>query len=147
MGSQSDFFRLRLRSWSKIFESGSGSEIFPNIRIQLLFGLWLKSILDAWKITTQTTASTEIEKRCRHVACFLKIFYANPVPLRKINEESCRSRLDHSGSMATSVIYVRGEHCIWIGLDPAMTNIANFGLDADCKVLNKFRIMTGFGLS
>jgi len=49
--------------------------------------------------------------------------------------------------MATSVIYVRGEHCIWIGLDPAMTNIANFGLDADCKVLNKFKIMTGFGLS
>ena len=40
-GVQSRFFRLRLRSCSKIFESGSGN--FSNIRIGLLFRLRLQS--------------------------------------------------------------------------------------------------------
>jgi len=28
-----------------------------------------------------------------------------------------------------------------------MTNLVDFGLDPDCKMLQKFRIRTGFGLS
>jgi len=40
-GGQSHIFRFRLRSSSKIFESGSwsGSEVFSNLRIRLLFRL------------------------------------------------------------------------------------------------------------
>jgi len=40
-GSRSHFFRLRLRSCSKIFESGSGYSL--TLRIRLLFRLRLQS--------------------------------------------------------------------------------------------------------
>ena len=40
-GGRSHFFRLRLRSWSKILESGSGN--FSNLRTRLLFRLRLRS--------------------------------------------------------------------------------------------------------
>jgi len=41
----SHFIRLQLCSCSKIFESGSGSGYgnFSNLRIRLLFRLWLQS--------------------------------------------------------------------------------------------------------
>jgi len=35
----------------------------------------------------------------------------------------------------------------WIGLDPAMTNFVDFGLDPEGKMLRKPRIRTEFGLS
>ena len=41
-GGQSHFFRIQLRSCSQIFESGSG--IFSNLRIRLLFRLQVPSI-------------------------------------------------------------------------------------------------------
>jgi len=42
-GGQSHFFRLRLCSCFKIFESGSGN--FSNLRIRILFRLWLQSTI------------------------------------------------------------------------------------------------------
>jgi len=34
-----------------------------------------------------------------------------------------------------------------IGLDPDYDEFVDFGLDPDCKMVHKFRISTGFGLS
>ena len=67
-GGRSHFFRLRLRSCSKIFESGSvsGSGNFSNVRIRLLFRLRLQSrkpkITNGLTlvISSQTPATTEI---------------------------------------------------------------------------------------
>jgi len=43
----------------------------------------------------------------------------------------------------------RDEYWTELGLDWVwpMTNFVDFGLDPDCKMLHKFRIRTGFGLS
>ena len=43
----------------------------------------------------------------------------------------------------------RDEHRTGLGLDwtRTMTNFVDFGLDPACKMLHKFRIRTGFGLS
>jgi len=49
-GGQSHFFRLRLRSCSKICESGSGSSNFSNLRIRLMLRLWLQSSIQPWFI-------------------------------------------------------------------------------------------------
>ena len=43
-GGRSHFFRLGLRSCSKVFESGFGSGNFSNLRIRLLFRLRLPSM-------------------------------------------------------------------------------------------------------
>ena len=43
-GGRSHFFRLRIRSFSKLFWSVSGSGYFSNLRIRLLFRLRLPSI-------------------------------------------------------------------------------------------------------
>jgi len=42
-GGRSHFFRLRLRSCSKIFESGSGNA--SNLRIRIPFRLWPQSLM------------------------------------------------------------------------------------------------------
>jgi len=42
-GGRSHFFRLRLRSCSKIFECGSAFGYSSNLRIRLLFRLQLQS--------------------------------------------------------------------------------------------------------
>ena len=82
-GGRSHFFRLRLRSCSKIFESGSvsGSGNFSNVRIRLLFRLRLQSrkpkITNGLTlvISSQTPATTEIEEWLRSCSKFL-----NPDP-------------------------------------------------------------------
>jgi len=43
MGGQSHFYRLRLRSCSNESRSGSGSVYSADLRIRLLFRLWLQS--------------------------------------------------------------------------------------------------------
>ena len=93
-GGRSHFFRLR--SCSKIFETGSGSEIFSNLRIRLLFRRRLQSMqpkstnLFTWEITTQTPATTEIEN-CLRVRFFTNFWLR--IWIRKKNAEPCRSRL------------------------------------------------------
>jgi len=45
-------------------------------------------------------------------------------------------------------LHTRDEHWTGLGLDciRTITNSVDFGLDPDCKMLQKFRIRTGFGL-
>jgi len=45
--------------------------------------------------------------------------------------------------------YTKDEHWTGLGSDwiRTMTNCVDFGLDPDCKMLNKFWIRTGFALS
>jgi len=47
------------------------------------------------------------------------------------------------------VVHGRDEHCTGLGSNwiRTMTNFVDFGLDPGCKMLQKFRIRTGFGLS
>jgi len=63
-GGRSRFFRLRLRSCSKIFESRSGSGDFSNLKIRLLFKLRLQPSIQPQftQTTAQAPATTEIEK-------------------------------------------------------------------------------------
>jgi len=105
-GGRSHFFRLRLRSCFKIFESGFGSGNFSNLRIGHLFRLRVQSrqpkITNGFtsQMTMQTPATADIEVS-QDRAGFSKIFDSG-VQIRKKNAESCRSRLQHSGSVATS---------------------------------------------
>ena len=81
-GGRSHFFRLRLCSCSKIFESvsGSGSGNFSNLRIWLMLRLLRQSSIQpsfthvfTLEITTQTPATAEIENWLR-VRFFLKFW-------------------------------------------------------------------------
>jgi len=102
-GGRSHFLRLRLRSCSKIFESGSGSESgnFSTLRIRLLFRLRLQSSIQpkfthvfTSEMTTQTPATAEIEKWLRiRVRFFLNYWLRVRVQVRTNNAESCWSRL------------------------------------------------------
>jgi len=102
---RSHFLRLRLHSFSKIFESGSSN--FSNLRIRLLFSLLLPTSIQpkfthifTLEMTTQTPATAEIEKWLRIRVRFFTNFWLR-IRTRKKNAESCRSRFRHSGSMST----------------------------------------------
>ena len=89
-GGRSHFSRLRLRFCSKIFESGSGSGKFTNLRIRLLSKFELTSIQPKFthvfiqETTTQTPATVEIENWLRiWVRFFHKIKTLGPDPVAK----------------------------------------------------------------
>jgi len=93
-GGRSHFFRLRLRSCSKIFESGSGN--ISNFSIWLLFTLRLPSIqpksthVFSLEMTAQTPVAAEIEKwlRIRCQAKFLTRYCLSVILRFRVKEES-----------------------------------------------------------
>ena len=97
---RSHSFSLRLRSCSKIFETGYGSGNFSNLRIRLLFRLRLPSIQPKFnhvfnqEMTTQTDVTDDIVK-------WLRLRFWLRDRIRK-NAKTFRSKPRHSGSMATS---------------------------------------------
>jgi len=94
-GGRSHFFRLWLRSYSKILESVSGTGYFSNLRIRLLFRLQLQSSIQPWfthvftyEMTTQTPVTAEIKKWHRN-----RFFPNFLIRNRRKNAESCQSWL------------------------------------------------------
>jgi len=114
-GGRSHIFRLWLRSCSKIFEPRTRSEIFSNLRIRLGFRLRLPSIQP--KYSSDSTLRNDIYKEHAD-SCYWRKWQETPVrvwfftnfwlpPLiQKKNAGSFRSRLRHSGLVATSAIYI-----------------------------------------
>ena len=118
-GGWSHFFRLRIRSCSNIFESGSGSGNFSNLRICPLFRLAT--------INDPTVICPSFYSRNDHTnSCYCRNWNVTPDPgpvfpyfwlrirVRKKNAESCRNQLWHSGSGPNSGFYLFAE--CWVVL-------------------------------